>query len=244
MCKFFSCLSDGKGKLFYLDAEMRNKVGENDSPDSHSFIVEYLAKEELLAKSNRTQDRLNSWEYNPLTKNLNCDQMNTRDDTKAVHRQLDAMDWKTIVPQLNVKELFNPLEDRARHKVTRHEIDSLRQWALIGDAAKASVEDYIWASVGDVVRASVRDSVWALFGNLAGNLVGKSVRYSVEDLVWAYISSFFDDKGENPLQCGIDLWEAGLFPSFDGTTWRIHTGRQAKVIFEISAKQLREEVVK
>jgi hypothetical protein len=60
--------------------------------------------------------------------------------------------------------------------------------------------------------------------------------------VGAYISSFFPNikkwkyvehpEGENPFQPGIDLWKRGLVPSFDGKTWRLHSGTNAKVVFE------------
>jgi hypothetical protein len=66
--------------------------------------------------------------------------------------------------------------------------------------------------------------------------------------VGAYTSSFFDiskwkhikhKKGENPFQCAIDLWNNGLVASFDGETWRLHGGKNARVLFEISAKELK-----
>ena len=36
----------------------------------------------------------------------------------------------------------------------------------------------------------------------------------------------------------IKLWKQGLVPSFDGTTWRLHSGKKAKIIFEITKKEL------
>lgn len=73
-----------------------------------------------------------------------------------------------------------------------------------------------------------------------------SVRYSVWASVRAYMSSFFDipkwqgidhEKGKNPFQSAIDLWEAGLVPSFDGKIWRLHTGKDAKIVYEIKEKE-------
>ena len=74
-----------------------------------------------------------------------------------------------------------------------------------------------------------------------GGSVGDSVEDGVWDSVGAYVSSFFaldkwkgiDNKpGENPFQCGIDLWERDLFPSFDGEVWRLHSGPNAKIVYE------------
>ena len=67
---------------------------------------------------------------------------------------------------------------------------------------------------------SVRASVWA------------SVGASVGDSVWAYISSFFDIKYKYDFSPAIKLWEQGLVASFDGTTWRLHSGKIAKVVYE------------
>ena len=73
-----------------------------------------------------------------------------------------------------------------------------------------------WASVGDAVWTSVWASVWA----------------SVMASVWAYIGSFFDIDYKFDFSSAVKLWEAGLVPSFDGTTWRLHSGTDAKIIYE------------
>jgi hypothetical protein len=110
----------------------------------------------------------------------------------------------------------------------------LREWD--------SMRDFVWNSM----RYSVVDSVWY------------SVWYSVRDFVWvsvrdcfyAYISSLFPnikkwkyidhEEGVNPFQSGIDLWHMGLVPSFDGNVWRLHKGKNAEVVLEITRKELRE----
>jgi len=117
--------------------------------------------------------------------------------------------------------------------------DSVRDsvWNSVRDSVGDSVRDSVINSVGD----SVRDSVW--------NSVINSVRDSVINSVWAYASSFFKlnkwkyikhKKGDNPYQCLIDLWEQGLVPSFDGETWRLHSGKKAKIVFEIKSKRLKK----
>jgi len=99
-----------------------------------------------------------------------------------------------------------------------------------------------WASVRASVRASVGDSVW--------DSVWDSVRASVGDCFYAYISSLFPsikkwkhmdhEEGVNPFQSEIDLWNMGLVPSFDGKVWRLHKGKNAEVVLEITRKELRE----
>ena len=71
---------------------------------------------------------------------------------------------------------------------------------------------------------SVRDSVW--------DSVRDSVGASVWDSVRAYVSSFFAIKYEYDFSPAIKLWESGLVPSFDGKTWRLHSGKNADIVYE------------
>jgi hypothetical protein len=82
------------------------------------------------------------------------------------------------------------------------------------------VWDSVWASVG----ASVWDSV--------GAYIGSFFRIPV----WKYVKH---PKGKYPYQPLVTLWNAGLVPSFDGTTWRLHGGKKAKVLFSITAEELK-----
>jgi hypothetical protein len=112
--------------------------------------------------------------------------------------------------------------DSFRDSVCDSVCDSV--WASVRDSVWFSV----WASGWDSFRDSVRDSVWA----------------SVRDSVWAYTGTFFilpreawkyteDIKtDEYPFQCLADLWEQGLVPSFDGKKWRLHGGKDAKILWE------------
>jgi len=140
-------------------------------------------------------------------------------------------------------------------------------WGSVGDSVGASVWDSVgvsvWASVGASVGVSVGDSVWDSVGGSVGvsvrasawNSVRGSVGASVKASVRAYVGSFFrlprkswkytskiKTKGY-PFQPVVTLWEMGLIPSFDGTVWRLHGGKKAKVLFEISRKELKKEKV-
>jgi len=103
-------------------------------------------------------------------------------------------------------------------KITEEHINLLKQWA--------SVRDSVW----DSVRDSVRDSVWVY------------VRDSVWDSVGAYLGSLFPNiknwksinhkKGEYPFQSPVDLWKQGLVVSFDRKLWRLHGGKNGKILWE------------
>ena len=69
---------------------------------------------------------------------------------------------------------------------------------------------------------------WLKDWSSAGDSVGYSVWYSV----WAYVSSFFAIDFKHDFSSAVKLWEAGLVPSFDGTTWRLHSGTKADVVYE------------
>ena len=114
-----------------------------------------------------------------------------------------------------------PLYGNAKN-VTEREIQLLHQWSSIRASVWASILD----SILDSIRDSIRDSVWA----------------SVKDSVGGYISSLFPkiekwkyinhEKGENTFQSCIDLWNSGFVPSFDGKTWRLHSGENATIVYE------------
>ena len=102
-------------------------------------------------------------------------------------------------------------------------------WASVG----GSVRDSVWASVWDSVRASVRASVWASVRASVWDSVRDSVRASVGDSLYCYISSFFDIKYDYDFSPAVKLWESGIIPSFDGVVWRLHTGEDAHIIYEV-----------
>ena len=258
MCHFFSCVSDGNGKIFYFNAKMRARVIAGETPyqdtDSHTSIADFFGY-----RGNQ-EDTLNKYEYDPLTGKFVIDRLNNMDDSFLVEQQVRALDWSTVVPELIIKPIVHPLRDVtgiidetaiALLKEWTSVRDSIRGpvWAWAGDSVrasiKASVGDSVGASVGDSVRASVRDSVWASVGDSVGASVRDSVEASVWDSVWAYIGSFFNppqwkyvkhDEGVYPFQPAVDLWDQGLVPSFDGKVWRLHSGGDARIRFEILAE--------
>ena len=240
MCKFFSLISDGTGKVYYFDAAVRKQIIAGTlkdrsgnvyaNTDSHSSIAYYY---------NLIDDHCNKWEYNPFTGLLERDQINTVDDFDAVNDFCKALDFKTVVPELIIHPIIHPFRDVNAHEVAKKDIVNLRQWASVRESVRDSVRDSVGESVRESVRASVWASVWAS--------VRASVRESVWESVWesvgAYISSYFDLQqwkyidhapGENPYQPLIDLWNRGFVPSYGGKTktWRLHQGKDAKIVYE------------
>jgi hypothetical protein len=166
------------------------------------------------------------------------DQINSPvDDRIQVEEWVNNLDFKKVVEPLIVKHIVNPLELKMVEKPTKAQIELLEEWASVGDSVWAPVWAPVWASVsdsvGDSVWDSVGDSVWAS----VGDSVLASVWYSVRDSFWAYVSSFFDIKYDYDFSSCIKLWEQGLVPSFDGKTWRLHSGKKAEIVYEWTKEQ-------
>ena len=156
------------------------------------------------------EDVCNKYEFNPLTKVFNMDMINSPvDDRIQAEDWVNRLDFKRVIDPLIIKPIVNPLE-LPLAEVTEQDKQDLKLWASVGDS--------VWASV----RASVWDSVEA------------SVRASVE----AYISTFFAIEYEYDLSPAIRLWERGIVASFDGSTWRLHSGKDAQVIYQINKEEL------
>ena len=202
MCDWLSCNSDGKGKIFYFNAEQRRVIYDGgqlkcighatpirtrDELDSHSSIAAYFC---LVI------DKVNKYEFRPLDRKFMTDQLNTKDDSSRVKRKLQRLDYRKLAPpELIFKPLFYPFRDANRKRVTATDIDLLHKWA--------SVRASVGASVGAYISSFFHCSIW------------KHIKHK---------------KGENPFQPGIDLWMQGLVPSFDGKVWRLHGGKKGEVL--------------
>ena len=218
MCKFFSFITiPTENKYLYFDWKQRREM-KFEGCDSHGIILEHYKVK---------TDAFNAYEYNPLTKEFVIDAINGKDDSGKAERWVKQLDFKNVVESLIIKPIVNPF-DLPEASVTVDDIELLKQWDSVRDLVWASVRDSVWASVWDSVRASVLDSVWASVRDSVRDLVWDSARASV----WAYFSSFFDIEYKYDYSPAVKLWERGLVASYDGTTRRLHTGKNAKVVYE------------
>jgi len=238
MCKFFSFISDGKGNIYYFNYLIRELIREgvlNYQQDSHTSISTYHGF------TGKKEDHMNKYEYNPLTKHLKIDQLNTINDSENIREQCLALDFKTIVPELIIKDIINPFKIQRGNTVTKAEIKLLKQWIcvnnLIYDSIRYSM--YGYGSIYDSVKTSIQGSVCDFVYDFVDSYVTRSICNS--DSTYAYISSFFSiikwkgikhEKYKNPFQSGADLWELGLFPNFNEGIWRLHAGEDAKTVYE------------
>lgn len=158
----------------------------------------------ICSHFNLNEDVCNKYEYNPLTKMFTVDQINSnRDDSEAAEKWANRQDFKEIVEPLIIKPIVKPFELPKVEQVTDEQIGWLKEWASVWDSVRASV----WASVWD----SALNSVWASVG--------------------AYFSSFFAINYKYNFSSVANLWNAGLVPSLDGTMWRLHSGKNADIVY-------------
>ena len=231
MCNFFSFVTDPinhPSEYYFLDWEYRKANLKAGGADSHSHICKTF---------NLREDVCNKYELNPLTKEFTVDQINSkRDDSKAAEKWANRLDFKEIVEPLIIKQIVNPFEMPKVEKPTEEQIGWLKDWASVRvsvwNSVGVSVGDTVRASVGDTVEASVRASVRASVGDTVRASVGDTVRVSVWNSVWAYTSTFFSIEYKYDFSSAAKLWEAGLVPSFDGTTWRLHSGVNTDIVYE------------
>ena len=215
MCKAFSCIIDQAEKVTW-------KLGV----DSHSELARIggyrdavlgeFAKIEITPKNN---DYLSpdEWIYqvdeSPVPKWCG---LKEKELCLAAHKK-----WlKKLEKFINRHPVVRPFEKTPPDTLQRKHILLLKKW------------DSVWASVRDSVWASVQASVWDSVGDSAGAYTGSFFRIPV----WKYVKH---PKGKDPYQPLVALWNVGLVPSFDSTTWRLHGGKKATVLFSITAEELK-----
>jgi hypothetical protein len=250
MCKAFSCLFTKSGDVLWKFAV-----------DSHEDLIrEYkLSDDGRKQDFVRIEIPPKNGDYlNPDEWIFKVDQEKTpdwfkREFAEMESRKIHAAWLKKLRKILPEQDLVHPFRDiEPPKKITKRHLALLRVWASVWASVRASV----WTSVGDSILASVGDSflasVWTSVGDsiLASvwdsvrASVWDSVRASVGDSVRAYYGSLFalprsawkyTDKIKTtgyPFQPAVDLWKLGLVPSFDGKEWRLHGGKDGKVLWQ------------
>jgi hypothetical protein len=229
MCDFFSFISDPvQHKYYYFDWATRKYSPQKK--DSHSEIAKAFGL---------TNDAVNFYEYNPLTKEFTVDGIHGEDDSQQAETWVNNIDFKMIVEPLIIKPIVNPFLLPEHTEITHDDIIQLKKWTSVWASVGASVRASVQASVGASVWASVGASVQTSVVTSVRDSVGAFVWDSVWASVWDYSSSFFGIKYDYDFSSCIKLWESGIVPSFDGKTWRLHTGKNAKIVFEITKEKLK-----
>ena len=260
MCKAFSAIVEPNCKVTWkLGIDSHSALLETTSLRDDTFDPGKLAFCRVeITPNNGSYLEPDAWTLQ-VDQSITPNWFGEKHKTAALkaHKQWLAKLDKILVRQ----KIVHPFKIKPPEKITTKHISMLRVWASV----RASVRDSVWNSVGASVGDSVWNSVWNSVGdsvwnsvwnsvgasvwNSVWNSVGASVWASVRNSVWAYTGSFFmlpvwkyitHPSGKYPFMPCVQLWKLGLVASFDGRTWRLHGGEKAAVLFEISAKELRE----
>jgi len=259
MCNFFSFVTDPvnhPAEYYYFDWKYRKAHLNDDGVDSHSHICARFKLDEDVCNKYEfnpltkafTVDQINSKRDDSEA----AEKWANRLDFKTIVEPL------IVKPIVNPFELPKVEQVTDEQVAWLREWDSVwdAAWASVRASIEASVGysvgDLVWASVRASVRGlvrasieasvgySVRDLVWASVRDLVGYSVrasieasvGASVGDAVGTSVGAYFSSFFAINYKYNFSSVANLWNAGLVPSFDGETWRLHSSENADVVYE------------
>jgi hypothetical protein len=243
MCHFFSFISDGKGTYYYADWALRKKLRKDPDarPDSHSWLAEHFVK-------NGAEDSFNKYEYDPLTKEFSVDQINTEDDHESAEKWCRELDFKRICEPLIIKKMRNPLAGRPK-VLTSNDKKLVRKWASVRHSMGGSVGGSIYDSLTKYVGQSAGNSAWISVWQSVGVPVWDSImdsaewitwdhmRWSIRDSAMAYSTTFMDVRLKVDVSPSNKLWERGFVVSFNGDTYSVHSGKEAKIVWTYKPKR-------
>ena len=241
MCQAFSC-------LVLPDTTVVWQFGV-DSHEELLKLTEFKFKDDTADPNKMTFCRV---EISPKNKNylepdkwaLGIDQEKPMwwtsehaDAAEKAHKE-----WMKKLDKLLLKKpIIRPFRDiTPPKKITKKHLDLLSAWVN----AWAGMRINIWNKMGAMVGASTRNSIWNNVGISVWDRLGANMAESVEDHIVAYTGSFFKFPSSTwkytkkikikgyPFQSAVDLWMMGLVLSFDGQTWRLHGGKNGKVLWE------------
>ena len=250
MCQFFSFVTEpgtgnNSGKRFYFDWNYRKKDLGNGriTPDSYTHDFHSL----ICRHYHLNEDVCNKYEYNPFTKVFTIDQMNSEiDDSIQAEDWVRNLNFSKVVKPLIIKNMVNPLTDLPENKnfIDDKIIILLKNWSSSQNSVRRCVDHHLIDQVGSPVKDSVYDHLRRYLFMEIWNSVSKTIEN--KDFVWdsilngviGYLESFFNIEHSVDIQSLNELWDMGLIPSFDENIWRLHTGKNANIVFTIKESDL------
>ncbi len=239
MCKAFSCIATRKRKVYWklgMDGHEDIKTHFKLDDTKLGLVPIEISPKGYLNMSEPKQDN-KDWTFKfdescPDWWSDSYERMCWNSCKEWYSKVIKLVNWK------EARRPIHPFKLKMVSKVTIKQKILLKKWDSVRDSVWDSVRGSVWGSVG----GSVWDSVWDSVGDSVGGSVGGSVWGYIGDLFylkrtqWKYTEKI-KTKGY-PFQCVVDLWKQGLVPSFDGTDYRLHSGKKAKVVFKISKTEL------
>ena len=239
MNDFFTFWTEGDGELIYFNHEMRQVLNSRDDIGPIDALMEYYKKNAY---------KLNQYLYNPITKKLTMKQMcSGKDDKKIVKSKLKDLDFSKIVPELIIRDIVNPLSiHRSAEGVTPEETKMLDDWIInysdrnpiFYRSLAQDAWQFIWDNIHKPVCCPTLEAVRISLAKFFFASCKDNVENSIYNAYVIYGFSFFNNTSQSSQQVALEqLFKNGLVPSFDGNVWRLHTGPQAKIVYETPSKK-------
>jgi hypothetical protein len=247
-------VTDVEGIIYSYNRKKDNVVFEVEVSGEHKIFNEYKQRfstqkfireiplKELKELIKNQSDKMD-WNYYESVFPIDVRKVNKNDITVTDEVIMLLKEWDSV---------RNPVRGSVWDSVWNSVWDPV--WNSVWISAWVSVWNPIWYSAWDSVWDPVWDSVGDSVGDSVRNPVWNPVWYSVRDSVSAYTGSLFPNitKWKNtdhrevayPFESGAKLWKKGFVPSYDGKVWRLHQGKDMKVVFEIDRNELLKYEVK
>jgi hypothetical protein len=256
MCTFFSfctCPSFHPGKRFYFNWKQRNSkesAYQDIYCDSHDHIIHHYKLDDAV---------VNKYEYNPFTKRLIADTINSSiNDIAQVRDWAEKFDFKRIVKPLIKTDVINPFDlptadanmiavDLLNKFIHLIESDDINIAAI---AARSAIQIkhhvctnlfYKLKSLSSCAYDIKTPIIHSLFEHYGARYINESKYGKISrfiDLIdYLYFISLFDLDILKYLDIRCikyveELWNMGIVISYDGDKYRLHSDHNAKIIYE------------
>jgi len=90
MCKFFSAISNGKGKVLFFTLEQIQEIEKQGNPENYESWNSHTSIADYNGIKGAKEDQWNKWEYDNEKKELKIDgNFNANDDSKTVKKKIE-----------------------------------------------------------------------------------------------------------------------------------------------------------
>lgn len=129
--------------------------------------------------------------------------------------------------------IFNPFTDNPK-QVTQEDIENLQKWVNITNKIGDKYLSYIWDSVDTQSMAKLwRKSREQTLFYIFNQQTEKHIWVGMWDCMNVYLASFFDVEYKFDIKPVVSLWKRGFIASFDGSIWRLHSGKKVEIVYEL-----------
>ncbi len=126
--------------------------------------------------------------------------------------------------------IFESIRKSVSNSVSNSIFNSIRE--SVSNSVSNSIRESIYDNIFESIRESIYDNIFESIRKSIYDNIFESIRKSISNSVYVYYSSFFHIKYEYDFSSMVKLWESGYVSSFDGKIWRLHCGKNAKIVWE------------